>query len=396
MDEGKRILEMKKDARIETRAIHAAAEFDGGVGAVTTPIFSTSTYRLKSPGDESGYVYSRSANPTRDALEKTLASLENGTAGFAFSSGLAATNTVMNLLKAGDEVVVGDDLYGGTYRQFEKVLKNFNLKFNYVDARDPRNIDRASSDKTALIWLETPTNPLMHLYDIGAAADIAKKYGAILVVDNTFATPYIQQPLDLGADIVLHSLTKYLAGHADLVGGAVVTGNEELAERIGFYQNAIGAILGPFDAFLCLRGIKTLALRMERHSANASKIAKFLSEKRNVKEIMYPGFDGSKLPNNMRLSGGMVSFVIDADFETVKKFVMSTGIFVLAESLGGVESLINHPASMTHASIPKEVREERGIVDGLVRLSVGIENIDDLIEDLESAFAAIDKAAARA
>jgi len=380
---------MKENARIETRAIHAAAEFDGGVGAVTTPIFSTSTFRLKAPGDESGYVYSRSGNPTRAALEKTLASLENGAAGFAFSSGLAATNTIMNLLEAGDEIVAGDDLYGGTYRLFEKVLKNFNLKFKYVDARSPENIEKAVTDKTSMVWLETPTNPLMHLYDIEAASKIAKKYNAILVVDNTFATPYIQQPLELGADIVLHSLTKYLAGHADLVGGAVVTKTNELAERIGFYQNAIGSILGPFDAFLCLRGIKTLALRMERHSENASRIAEYLGGIKNVKEIMYPGFDGGKLPNGMHLPGGMVSFVIDADFDTVKKFVMSTKVFVLAESLGGVESLINHPASMTHASIPKKVREERGIVDGLVRLSVGIENIDDLIQDLDTAFKSI-------
>ncbi len=380
---------MKENARIETRAIHAAAEFDGGVGAVTTPIFSTSTFRLKAPGDESGYVYSRSGNPTRDALQKTLTSLENGIAGFAFSSGLAATNTVMNLLRAGDEVVVGDDLYGGTYRLFEKVLKNFNLKFKYVDARDTKNIQSAVSDNTAMLWLETPTNPLMHLYDIEAASKVARKHDAILVVDNTFATPYIQQPLNLGADIVLHSLTKYLAGHADLVGGAVITNNKELAERIGFYQNAIGSILGPFDAFLCLRGIKTLAVRMERHSENASRIAEFLKGKNNVRKTMYPGFDDGKLPNKMRLSGGMVSFVIDADFDTVKKFVMSTNVFVLAESLGGVESLINHPASMTHASIPKEIRDERGIVDGLVRLSVGIENIDDLIEDLDGAFGAI-------
>ncbi len=382
---------MKKDARIETRAIHAAAEYDGGVGAVSVPIYATSTFRLKAPGDESGYVYSRTANPTRNALEKTLAALENGSRGFAFASGLAATNTLMNLLKAGDEVVVGDDLYGGTYRQFERVLKNFNLKFIYVDARNPKNIEDAISENTGMIWLETPTNPLMHLYDIEAAAKIAKKLGILLAVDNTFATPYIQRPLELGADIVVHSLTKYLAGHADLVGGGIIVKDEELGEKVGFYQNAIGAVQGPFDAYLCLRGIKTLAIRMERHSENASKIAAFLKNKKNVKEVLYPGINGERLPNKMRLPGGMVSFVIDADFETVKRFVMGTSVFVLAESLGGVESLINHPASMTHASIPKEIREERGISDGLVRLSVGIEHVDDLIEDLEGAFRTFEK-----
>lgn len=387
---------MKKDARIETRAIHAAVEYDGGAGAVSTPIFATSTYRLKSPGDESGYVYSRTANPTRDALQKTLASLEQGTHGFAFSSGLAGTNTVINMLKSGDEIVVGDDLYGGTYRIFEKVLRNFDLKFIYVDARAPQNIEKAISDKTAMIWLETPTNPLMHLYDIEAAAKIAKKHDILLTVDNTFATPFIQNPLKLGADIVLHSLTKYLAGHADLVGGAVIVNDDELAERVGFYQNAIGSILGPFDSFLCLRGIKTLGIRMERHSQNASQIAEFLGKKEIVSQVLYPGYGGVKVPNGMRLSGGMISFVLDTDIETVKNFVMSTKLFVLAESLGGIESLVNHPATMTHASIPKKVRDERGIVDGLVRLSVGIENIDDLIEDLEGAFSAISGTIARA
>ncbi len=382
---------MNKKWRQETKAIHAAEEFDGGVGAVMPPIYTTSTYRVKYPGDESGHVYSRTSNPTRKALEKTLAELESGKYGFAFSSGLAATNTVMNLLEAGDEVIVGDDIYGGTYRLFEKVLNRYNLVFKYIDARDPVNIEKAITEKTRLIWAETPTNPMMHLTDIEAAARIAKNNNILLAVDNTFATPYLQRPLELGADIVVHSLTKYLAGHSDIVGGGVIVDDDALAEKIGFFQNAAGAILGPFDSFLCLRGIKTLGLRMERHSENASRIAEFLKKKEVVKEVFYPGINDEKIPNKMKLSGGMISFVIDADLETVKKFAMSTNVFVLAESLGGVESLINHPALMTHASIPKEVREERGIVDGLIRLSVGIENIDDLIEDLENAFHAIEK-----
>ena len=381
---------MNKKWKDETKAIHAAANFDGGVGAVTTPIFQTSTYRLSAPGDESGYVYSRTANPTRNALEQTLAALENGTSGFAFASGLAATNAIISLLSPGDEIVAGDDLYGGTFRLFEQIFKKYDLKFIYVDARDTKNIENAITDQTKMIWLETPTNPLMHLYDIDAVSELSIINELLLVVDNTFASPAIQRPLNLGADIVLHSLTKYISGHADTVGGAVVVKDRELAEKIGYIQNAAGAILGPMDAYLSLRGLKTLTLRMERHSENAAKIVKYLQSKEIVQDIYYPGIGGKPLPNEMSLAGGMVSFNLKADIETVKSFVMATTIFVLAESLGGVESLINHPATMTHASIPEDIRKERGIGDELVRLSVGIEHPDDLISCLSYALDQID------
>jgi cystathionine gamma-lyase len=386
MDEEKRIYKMNKDWKDETKAIHAAGHIDGDVGAVSTPIFQTSTYRVAEPGDESGYVYSRTANPTREALETALAAMEGGTYGFAFASGMAAVNTVMSLLSPGDHIIAGDDLYGGTFRLFEKILKTYGLDFTYVDGRRPTNIAAALTSKTRLIWLETPTNPLMRLYEIGATSEIARTNGCLLAVDNTFATPCIQRPLELGADIIIHSLTKYISGHADTVGGAIIVNDAGLAEKIGFLQNSIGAILGPFDSFLSLRGLKTLPLRMKRHSHNAKKIAEYLMFKRSVSEVFYPGIDGMPLPNNMALPGGMVSFSLDFDINDVKNFVMSTSLFVLAESLGGVESLINHPATMTHASIPREIRMERGINDGLIRLSVGLEHVDDLISDLESAF----------
>lgn len=384
---------MNKNWRIETRAIHASGEIDGGVGAVSSPIFQTSTYRVKYPGDESGYVYSRTANPTREALEKTMAAMENGRAGFAFASGMAAADTVMKLLRANDHVVVGDDLYGGCFRLFDRVLSRSHLEFSYVDARDTGNIAGAIKKNTRIVWLETPTNPLMYLYDISAVAEVAHKNNCLLVVDNTFASPYIQRPLELGADIVLHSLTKYIAGHADSVGGALVTAEKQLAEKIGFYQNAVGAVLGPMDSFLTLRGLKTLALRMEKHSENARRVAEFLANHPLVKRVLYPGLDGRPLPNDMRLPGGMLSFYIEADLETVKQFAMATKIFVLAESLGGVESLINHPALMTHASIPKDIRDARGITDNMIRLSIGIENVDDLIDDLKQAFETIKSSA---
>ncbi len=377
---------MNKDWKDETKAIHAAEHVDGGVGAVSTPIYQTSTYRVAEPGDESGYVYSRTANPTREALEISLAAMEGGGYGFAFASGMAAVNAVMSLLSPGDHVIAGDDLYGGTFRLFEQVFKNFGLEFTYVDARQSENIEAALTSKTRLIWLETPTNPLMRLFDIGASAGIARKNKCFLAVDNTFATPCIQRPLELGADIVVHSLTKYISGHADTVGGAILVDDAELAEKIGFLQNAAGAILGPFDSFLSLRGLKTLPLRMERHSHNARKIAEYLIRKKSVNEVFFPGIDGKPLPNKMSLPGGMVSFNLDLEMDDVRNFVMSTSLFALAESLGGVESLINHPATMTHASIPGDIRLERGINDGLIRLSVGLEHIDDLIADLESAF----------
>ncbi len=378
-----------KNMHFETKAIHLGQARGDNTGSVTTPIFPSSTYRVAFPGDDSGYVYSRWSNPTRVALEEALAALENGTHAYAFSSGLAALNAVMNLLKAGDHVVAVDDLYGGTHRQFERLMKNFNISFSYVDGRNPDNFEKAIKDNTRLLWVETPTNPLLKLIDISQVSEIAKKHNILMAVDNTFATPYIQKPLDLGADIVLHSASKYLGGHCDVIAGALVVKNDELAEKIRFNQYAVGGMLNPFEAWLILRGIKTLHLRMERHSVNSMKIVEYLETVSIVDKIFYPGIDGKPVPNNMKMPGGMISFTIKADFETVKKFVMSTKLFILAESLGGVESLINHPASMTHASIPKEIREANGIDDGLVRLSVGVEHIDDLLIDLRTAFDAI-------
>ncbi|MBN1211887.1 MAG: PLP-dependent transferase [candidate division Zixibacteria bacterium] len=378
-----------KDKRIETRLIHAGRVEEDGTGSVTTPIFPSSTYRVAYPGDESGYVYSRWANPTRLALERALADLENGTRGFAFSSGLGALSTVLHLLKTGDHIVAVSDLYGGTHRQFEKVMRSFGLDFTYVDGRNPDDFEEAVTPNTRLFWVETPTNPLLRLIDIEAVAALAKKHDIITAVDNTFATPFIQNPLDLGADIVLHSMSKYLAGHCDVIAGALVVKDSKLAERLKFHQNALGAILGPFDSWLVLRGLKTLHLRMERHSFNSVKIVEYLETVPRVSKIYYPGQDGKPVPNKMKLPGGMVSFELKGDLETVRKFATSTQVFVLAESLGGVESLLNHPALMTHASIPPEVRKANGIGDNLIRLSVGLENIEDLIADLEQAFAVL-------
>ncbi|MCB2230413.1 PLP-dependent aspartate aminotransferase family protein [bacterium] len=379
-----------KNKQFETRAIHLGQVAEDGTRSVTTAIYPSSTYRVEYPGDESGYVYSRWANPTRRALEEALASLENGTRAFAFSSGLAAMNAVFGLLRPGDHVVTLTDLYGGTRRQFEKVLRHNQIDFSYVDGRDPNDFEKAVTDKTKLFWIETPTNPLLTLIDIAAVAEIGKKHGVLTAVDNTFATPYIQKPLDLGADIAHHSASKYLGGHCDLIAGVLVVKDEDLAEKLYFQQYAVGAQLNPFESWLMLRGIKTLHIRMERHSVNSMKIAEYLESEPRVDKVYYPGIDGGPIPNGMKLPGGMVSFTIkDADFEKVKKFAMSTRVFVLAESLGGVESLINHPASMTHASIPKEIREKHGVTDTLIRLSVGIENVDDLLIDLRTAFAAI-------
>ena len=385
-----------KNKKFETRAIHSGQIPEDGTGAVTTPIHLSSTYRVAYPGDDSGYVYSRWSNPTRVALEEALASLEEGQFAYAFSSGLSALQAVLHLLKTGDHVVAVDDLYGGTHRLFEKLARNFGLDFTYVDGRDSSNFEKARKENTRLFWIETPTNPLLKMTDIAQVAEIAKKHDILTAVDNTFATPYIQQPLKYGADIVLHSASKYLGGHCDLIGGALVLNDEELAERVRFNQYAVGAMLGPFECWLVLRGLKTLHLRMERHSVNSMKIAEYLETVPQVKQVYYPGYDGKPVPNGMKLPGGMVSFDIDADFETVKQFVMATSVFVLAESLGGVESLINHPASMTHASIPKEIREANGITDGLVRLSVGVEDSDDLLIDLRTAFAAIQSKVKRA
>jgi cystathionine beta-lyase len=378
-----------KNKAFETRAIHLGKVEEDGTRSVTTGIYPSSTYRVQFPGDESGYVYSRWSNPTRKALEEILASLEGGAGAFAFSSGLAALNAVMMLLKPGDQVITLNDLYGGSRRQFERVLRDKGFDFAYVDGRDPLDFERAVTDKTRLFWLETPTNPLLHLIDIEAVSAIAKKHNILVAVDNTFATPYIQKPLELGADIVHHSASKYLGGHCDLIAGVLAAKDPALCEQLHFQQYAVGAQLGPFESFLMMRGLKTLHLRMERHSLNSMKIVEYLETEPMVDQIYYPGFDGRPVPNRMSMPGGMVSFTIRADFETVKTFAMATRLFVLAESLGGVESLINHPASMTHASIPKEVREKHGVTDSLIRLSVGIEAVDDLLIDLRSAFAAI-------
>lgn len=376
----------KNNSRFETKAVHSGHVPQDGTNSVTTPIYPSSTYRVEYPGDESGYVYSRWSNPTRLGLENSLAELENGSHAYAFSSGLAALDAVIRLFKPGDHVVAVDDLYGGTKRQFNFITNNSGIEFSYVDNRNIDEFEKAIKKNTKCFWIETPTNPLLCTIDIAKVAEIAHKHNILVGIDNTFASPYIQKPLDCGADIVLHSASKYLGGHCDLIAGVLVVNNEELAEKIRFIQYGIGAMLGPFESWLALRGIKTLPLRMEKHSFNASKIVEFLKTEEKVDKVYFPGVDGEPLPNNMILPGGIVTFSINADFETVKKFVMSTKLFILAESLGGVESLINHPASMTHASIPKEDREKRGINDGLVRLSVGIEHIDDLIADLENAF----------
>ena len=379
---------MKKRS-LETQAVHAGQVPEDATRSITTPIYLSSTYRMEFPGDESGYVYSRWSNPTRKATERALAALENGSEAYLFSSGLAAMNAVLNLLKSGDHVVAVNDLYGGSIRQFEQIWKKFGLEFSYIDGTDPVNFASAANENTRLFWVETPTNPLLDLVDIEAVSKIAKAKKILLAVDNTFATPFIQRPLELGADIVHHSASKYLSGHCDIIGGVVVAKEKELAEKIFFNQYAIGAQLNPFDSWLLLRGLKTLHLRMERHSVNAMKLVEYLETVDLVDKIYFPGIDGNPIPNKMTMPGGMISFTIKADFETVKTFATVTELFILAESLGGVESLINHPASMTHSSIPKEEREARGITDSLVRLSVGIENVDDLLIDLRQAFAAI-------
>ncbi len=372
----------------ETKAIHIGQEADKTTGATIVPIYQTSTYTQESLGVHKGFEYSRTGNPTRSALEEALAALENGKHGLCFSSGLAATSNVLCLLKSGDEVVAGDDLYGGTNRLFNKVFSNFDFKFTFVDGRDPKNFEAAISERTKLIWLETPTNPLLRLCDIKAISEIAKKKKVILAVDNTFASPYFQRPLDLGADIVVHSTTKYLGGHSDVVGGAIITSNDELYEKIKFYQNAIGATPGPFDSWLVLRGIKTLAIRMKKHEENALQIAEFLEKHSKVKKVNYPGLKSHPqhelAKKQMHGFGGMISFDV-GDKNTAKKIVESTKLFSLAESLGGVESLIGHPVTMTHAAVPVDVRGKLGITDGLIRISVGIEDVNDLINDLKVA-----------
>ena len=368
-----------------TQAIHAGQDADPATGATVVPIYATSTYTQEAPGHHKGYEYSRSGNPTRTALETCLAALEGGERGLAFASGLAATTAVLSILKPGDEVAAAADLYGGTYRLLERVFKPWGLVTHYTEDASPAGFAKIITPATRLVWVETPTNPLLQIVDIAAIADLTHKAGAVLAVDNTFASPYLQQPLRLGADLVVHSTTKYLGGHSDVIGGAVV-GRRELLQPIAFYQNAAGGVPGPFDAFLTLRGIKTLAVRMERHCANARRLAAWLAEQPQVRRVYYPGLashPGHDLARRqMRDFGGMISISLKGGKEAALRLLTRTKLFSLAESLGGVESLIGHPATMTHASIPTEIRQARGIDDGLVRLSVGIEDADDLLEDL--------------
>ncbi|MBI5240249.1 MAG: PLP-dependent transferase [Elusimicrobia bacterium] len=361
--------------RFETKAIHKGQEPDKTTGAVTVPVYQTSTYLQDGIGKPRGYEYSRTGNPTRTALETALAALESGTYGLAFSSGVAATAAVLELLKPGDHMVAGDDLYGGTYRLFEKVYGKWGLKTTYVRCDEPAAFKRAIGPSTRLIWLESPTNPLLKVCDIRAVARIARRAGILLAVDNTFASPYLQRPLELGADIVVHSTTKYLGGHSDLVGGAVVTSDRTLYELMKFHQNAAGAVPGPWDCWLVLRGLKTLAVRMRQHQANASHLARFLKRHPRAERVYYPGF------------GGMVSLELAGGRKALDRFFSRLRIFILAESLGGVESLVCYPPQMTHGSLPREERLRRGITDNLVRLSVGIEDRQDLLEDLKQALA---------
>ncbi|MEK6919448.1 MAG: cystathionine gamma-synthase, partial [Thermoproteota archaeon] len=379
--------------KFSTKAIHIGQDPDPATGSVTVPVYLTATYYQPEPGREGKYVYSRTGNPTRDALERNLAALEGGRFGLAFSSGMAATTTVLMLLRKGDHVIAGDDLYGGTYRLFEQVLRNYGLQFSYVDARDPEKVEKAVRKNTRMVWVETPTNPLMKIIDIRAMAKIARKAKAMLVVDNTFMSPYFQNPLQHGADIVVHSTTKYLGGHSDLIGGAAITSNPEIYQRLKFLQNAVGAVPGPLDAWLVLRGVKTLALRMERHDQNARRIAEFLSKQPKVERVYYPGLTDHPqrkvVEKQMRGYGGMISFELKSGMGPCKKLLKKLHIFTVAESLGGVESLIEHPASMTHASVPRATRLERGITDSLIRLSAGIEDVEDLLKDLETGFRAL-------
>ncbi len=377
-----------------TRAIHGGQHPDPSTGAVMPPIYQTSTYAQSAPGVHQGYEYSRTQNPTRHALERALASIEGGTHGLAFGSGLAAVDACMKLLAPGDEVISTNDLYGGTYRQFVKVYEKYGLKFHFTPMGNAADVAALVNANTKMIWVETPTNPMLNVIDIAAVAEVAKKAGALLVVDNTFATPYLQQPLALGADIALHSATKYLGGHSDVVLGALVVKDEALAEKLYFLQNATGAVCGPMDSFLVLRGIKTLHVRMDRHQENALELAAHLRQHPAVSRVVFPGFEDhpghAVAKKQMRGFGGMISFAVKSDsFEDASKVVSALKVFTLAESLGGVESLAGHPASMTHASIPKAQREESGVTDVLIRLSVGIEDVRYLKADLDTALSVL-------
>jgi cystathionine gamma-lyase len=377
-----------------TKAVHAGVEPDPSTGAIMTPIYQTSTYVQESPAKHKGYGYARGANPTRNSLQKSIAALENGKFGICFSSGMGATDAVIKLLNPGDEVITSNDLYGGSYRMFKKVFEKYGIKFHFIDLTNTANIAAVLNPKTKLLWLETPTNPLMNIIDIQACVEIARKNNIIVAVDNTFASPYLQNPLALGADIVMHSVTKYLGGHSDVVMGALVMNDEKLYQELYFIMNSCGAVPGPQDSFLVLRGIKTLHLRMERHCFNGRKIAEYLKAHPKIGKVYWPGFVDH--PNHliakkqMKDFGGMLSFTLKDDSQEKAVTLMeSVELFSLAESLGGVESLINHPASMTHASIPKEERLKSGLVDSLIRLSIGVEDIEDLLQDLEQALSKV-------
>jgi cystathionine gamma-lyase len=377
-----------------TKAVHAGVSPDPSTGAIMTPIFQTSTYVQESPAKHKGYAYARGANPTRNVLQKSIAALENGQFALCFSSGMGATDAVIKLLNPGDEVITSNDLYGGSYRMFKRVFEKYGIKFHFIDLSDVKNIDAYLNDKTKLFWLETPTNPLMNIVDIKGCVDIARKRNVLVAVDNTFASPYLQNPLDLGADIVMHSVTKYLGGHSDVVMGALVVNDEKLYQELAFIHNSCGAVPGPQDSFLVLRGIKTLHLRMERHCLNGRKIAEYLKAHPKIGKVYWPGFPDH--PNHaiakkqMSDFGGMLSFTLkDDSLDQAIKLMESVELFSLAESLGGVESLINHPASMTHASIPKEERLKGGLVDSLIRLSIGVEDHEDLVADLELALSKV-------
>ena len=384
-----------QNTRFETRAIHAGQQPDPATGAVITPIYATSTYVQREPAVHQGYEYSRTGNPTRAAYERSIADLEGGTHGFAYASGMAATDAVLTLLDSGNHVLAMDDLYGGTRRLFERVRRDAsNLRFSFADLADDAVADRAIDSGVQMVWVETPTNPVLKLVDLAKVAELAHRSGAIAVADNTFASPFLQRPLELGFDIVVHSATKYLNGHSDMVGGVAVTRDAGIAQQLAFLQNAVGGVQGPFDSFLAHRGLKTLALRMERHVANAITIAAWLEERPEVEQVIYPGLPShpqhALARRQMPLgSGGIVTATLRGDLESSRRMLAACEVFTLAESLGGVESLIEHPALMTHASVPPEVRAELGISDGLIRLSIGIEHVSDLIADLEQALSEV-------
>ena len=386
----------QKKLSLDTLAIHAGQSPDPTTGAIMTPVYLTSTYVQAGPGVHKGFEYSRTRNPTRDALEGCLAALEGGRHGLAFASGLAATDAILHLLDAGDHVLASDDVYGGTFRLFDKVFRRLGLEFSYVDMSETRNVARGLRGNTKLVWIESPTNPMLKLVDLAAVAALAKAHGARTVVDNTFATPYFQRPLDLGIDVVTHSTTKYLNGHSDVIGGAVITADDALADRLRFLQNAVGGVPSPLDSFLVLRGLKTLHVRMERHAENALAIARFLETHPQVEKVTYPGLPShpqhALAARQMKGSGGMLTFVIRGGLGAARAFLGAVELFACAESLGGVESLIEHPAIMTHASVPPETREALGIADGLIRVSAGIEGLGDLVADLERGFAAARRA----